>query len=100
MERLADYLENREQIRQKVQLALIYPVLLTVLSILIVIGLLTYVVPEIVGVFDNLGQELPALTRWLIIASDFFRDYGLIILLLNTRTPPVEFAHTRTRQEC
>lgn len=82
LERLADHLEKREEIRQKVQIALIYPVLLTFLSILIVIGLLTYVVPEIVGVFDNLDQELPTLTRWLISTSDLFREYGLIILLL------------------
>ncbi len=81
LERLADHLEKREEIRQKVQIALIYPILLTVLSILIVIGLLTYVVPEIVGVFDNLGQELPTMTRWLISVSDLFREYGLIMLL-------------------
>lgn len=82
LERLADHLEAQEEIRQKVQLALIYPVLLTVLSLLIVVGLLTYVVPEIVGVFDSLGQELPILTLWLIKTSDFFQEYLLAILLL------------------
>jgi len=80
LEKLAEYVETREQLRQKIQLAMIYPVLLTLISILVVIGLLTYVVPEIVGVFDNLGQELPILTRWLIAASDFLREYGLLVL--------------------
>lgn len=81
LERLADHLEGREQIKQKLQLAMIYPVLLTFISILVVVGLLTYVVPEIVGVFDNLGQELPPLTQGLIALSEFLKMYGLHMLL-------------------
>jgi len=80
LEKLAEYEETRELMRQKVQLAMIYPIMLTTVSILIVIGLLAYVVPEIVGVFDNLGQELPILTRWLIMSSDFILDYGILLL--------------------
>ncbi len=81
LERLADHMESREQIMQKLQLAMIYPILLTTISILIVLGLLTYVIPEIVGVFDNLGQKLPPLTRGLISLSDILKDYGIYILL-------------------
>ncbi len=80
LEKLAEYEETREVMQQKVQLAMIYPIMLTSVSILIVIGLLAYVVPEIVGVFDNLGQQLPLLTLWLIMASDFLLDYGLVVL--------------------
>jgi len=80
LEKLAEYEETRELMRQKVQLAMIYPIMLTSVSILIVIGLLAYVVPEIVGVFENLGQELPILTLWLIMASDFILNYGIIVL--------------------
>jgi len=80
LEKLAEYEETREQMRQKIQLAMIYPVLLTAISVLIVIGLLVYVVPEIVGVFENLGQELPILTLWLIASSDFLLNYGIIVL--------------------
>lgn len=80
LERLADHLENREQIMQKLQLAMIYPILLTAISILVVLGLLTYVIPEIVGVFDNLGQKLPALTQGLITLSDALKQYGIYIL--------------------
>ncbi len=82
LERLADYTEARQQLRQRVQLALIYPVILTIMAIAVVTALLTYVVPEIVGVFDNTGQELPGLTQALIAASDFLRAYGIYLLIL------------------
>ncbi len=73
LSRLADYTESRHETRRKVQGALIYPAILTVLSLLIVIGLLTYVVPDIVKVFDDRGQDLPMITRLLIATSDFLR---------------------------
>jgi general secretion pathway protein F len=82
LERLADYTEKRQQMRQKIMLALFYPSILTVIAILVTVALLTYVVPEVVKVFDNMGQELPFLTRALIAVSDFLRDYGLAMLAL------------------
>jgi general secretion pathway protein F len=82
LERLADYTENRQLMRQKIQLAVFYPALLTLVAILVVGGLMTYVVPQVVQVFDNIGQQLPPLTRGLIAVSDFLRNYGLMILVL------------------
>jgi len=82
LERLADYTENRQQMQQKIQLALFYPAMLTLVAVFVVIGLMTYVVPQVVQVFENIGQELPALTRGLISVSDFLRSYGIILLLL------------------
>jgi len=82
LERLADYSESRQQMQQKIQLALFYPALLTLVAIIVVIGLMTYVVPQVVQVFNNIGQELPWLTRSLISASDFLRNYGIWLLLL------------------
>lgn len=79
LERLADYVENRQELQQRVSIALIYPVILTVVSILIVVGLLTYVVPKVVEVFENTGQSLPLLTRVLIACGDFLQAYGLWI---------------------
>jgi general secretion pathway protein F len=79
-ERLADYTENRQQMRQKIGLALFYPALLTGVALLIVTGLLTYVVPQVVQVFTSLGQQLPALTRYLIATSSFLREQGLLLL--------------------
>jgi general secretion pathway protein F len=82
LERLADYTENRQQMQQKIQLALFYPVLLTLVAVFVVIGLMTYVVPQVVQVFENIGQELPWLTRTLIAISAFLRGYGIIVLLM------------------
>ena len=81
LERLADYTEGRQVLRQKIQHAMIYPVVLTLLALLIVSGMLVYVVPKVVGVFSNTGRELPSLTVFLIGLSDFLRDYGLVLLL-------------------
>ncbi len=82
LDRLAEYTENQQQMRQKTMLALFYPALLTVLSLAIVAGLLTYVVPQIVHVFDNMHQQLPWITRALIATSDAARAYGLYVLIL------------------
>ncbi|MGD8568459.1 MAG: type II secretion system inner membrane protein GspF [Gammaproteobacteria bacterium] len=82
LERLADYTETRQQISQKMSQALIYPVLLTLVAISVVIGLLTYVVPKIVQVFDSIGQELPILTRGLIATSDFLSANGVYLLFI------------------
>jgi general secretion pathway protein F len=82
LERLADYVERRQALQQKVMVAAIYPIFLFVFSLLIVTGLLTYVVPKIVGVFADLDAQLPVLTRLLIALSDFLREYGLGLLVL------------------
>jgi len=79
LERLADYTESRQELRQKVMNAMIYPIVLTVLALGIVSLMLVYVVPKVVGVFANTGQELPTLTIALIGLSDFLRDYGLLL---------------------
>jgi len=81
MERLADFMESRQSLQQKTKLALIYPILLTVVSLLLVSGLLTFVVPQIIQVFEGFDQELPILTQWLIIISDFFKDYGIQLFI-------------------
>lgn len=81
LERLADYTEQRQQLQQRLKLALIYPVILTVMSILVVSGLLTYVVPEVVKVFSDTGQQLPWLTTALIAASEFMQDWFIYLLI-------------------
>lgn len=81
LERLADYTEQRQMMRQKTIFALFYPALLTTVSLLIVIGLLTYIVPEVTRVFDNMSVELPWITRALMATSDFFRTYSLVMFI-------------------
>ncbi|MBB5017877.1 general secretion pathway protein F [Chitinivorax tropicus] len=77
MRRLAEYIESRHALRSKVMLAFIYPAIITAVSILVVTGLLTYVVPQVVNVFQNTHQQLPLLTRGLLAVSDAVRVGGL-----------------------
>lgn len=81
LERLADYTEARQALQQRVSLALFYPGLLTLMAIGVVFALLTYVVPEVVKVFDNIGQDLPPLTEGLIAVSEFFQNYALYLVV-------------------
>ncbi len=70
LNQLADYTENRFTMQKKIQGALIYPILLMLMSFAIVMGLMTFVVPDIVKVFENSKQALPLLTRVMMGASD------------------------------
>ncbi len=81
MERLADYLEAKQALQQKTTLALVYPVLLSVVAIGLVSVLLIFVVPQIVQVFDGFDQELPWITQLLIQISDFSREYGIGVVI-------------------
>ena len=73
LQHLADYLDARQAMKQKTTLALLYPVLVTLVAVSIVTGLLVFVVPQIVQVFQQSRQSLPLLTRGLIALSDFLR---------------------------
>ncbi len=77
MQHLASHVENRARNRQTVQLALLYPALLGVVSLTIITALMAFVVPDIVRVFSNRGATLPFLTRALIVVSGLVRNYGL-----------------------
>ncbi|MCZ6499733.1 MAG: type II secretion system inner membrane protein GspF [Gammaproteobacteria bacterium] len=81
LERLADYAESRQILRQKLSSAAIYPIVLSVMSLLIVTGMLVFVVPKIVGIFEDSNQKLPFLTTALISVSHLVRDYGLFGLV-------------------
>jgi len=84
LQHLADHLDARQALKQKTTLALLYPALVTLVAISIVTGLLIYVVPQIVQVFQQSRQTLPLLTRALIALSDFLRSawpYLLVIVI-------------------
>ncbi|AIW20376.1 type II secretion system inner membrane protein GspF [Vibrio coralliilyticus] len=84
LERLADYAENRQKMRSKLQQAMIYPVVLVVFAVGIVAFLLAAVVPKIVGQFVQMGQELPQSTQFLLASSDFIQNWGIQILVALT----------------
>ncbi len=81
LEKLADYTEKQQQTRQKVQQALIYPLLMIIVSTAIISFLLTFVVPKIIDVFTESGQTLPPMTQLLINLSQFIKSYGLYSLV-------------------
>ncbi|HWN46822.1 MAG TPA: type II secretion system inner membrane protein GspF [Steroidobacteraceae bacterium] len=81
MNQLAEYLERRDDLRRKTLQALIYPCIVAAVALMVVIGLLTYVVPQVVGVFASGKQQLPLLTRCLIVVSDFLRSWGWLLAL-------------------
>ena len=82
LERLADYTETRQELQSKVSQAMIYPGFLTIFAILIVGFLMAYVVPQVVAVFDDIGEELPGLTLGLITISDFVVNYGIYVIFI------------------
>ena len=81
LNRLADHTEQQQVMKQKVQQALIYPAVMTTISIGIISFLLSFVVPKIIGVFHSTGQTLPQLTQTLIAISDYLKNYGLVSLI-------------------
>lgn len=105
LNQLADYTENRFAMQKKIQGAMIYPIVLMVMSFAIVMGLMTYVVPDIVKVFANTKQALPLITRMMMSASDFIRtawpfllvgSIGLVVLLVRfVRTEAGRYALDR-----
>lgn len=79
---LADYLESSQQLRAKLLQAIAYPVIVVLVAIAVIVLLLTYVVPQVVGVFQGAHQKLPLLTLGLIALSDFMRRWGWALALL------------------
>ncbi|MDQ2993597.1 MAG: type II secretion system inner membrane protein GspF [Pseudomonadota bacterium] len=84
--RLSEYLERQQAVQQKIQNALVYPAILTFVSISVVSFLLAYVVPKIVTVFMNTGQALPTITIVLLAISGFVQKFGLLILFIIAAT--------------
>jgi len=81
LERLADYTDNRQQLRSRTLSAMLYPVLLFTVCVAIVFFLLVSVVPKVVEVFRTSDAQLPLLTQLLIAGSDFMRQYGAWLVL-------------------
>ncbi len=81
LERLADYTEARQELRQRITNAMIYPIVLVIMAVSIISFMLATVVPKIVGVFENTAAELPGLTRGMIATSDFLRNNWLLLII-------------------
>jgi general secretion pathway protein F len=81
LNRLADYTEQREQMRSQIIQALVYPIIMTVVAVGVIAILLTKVVPQIVSQFEHMGANLPSSTKLLIASSDFLQAYGFYMVL-------------------
>jgi general secretion pathway protein F len=79
LEQLAAYTQARQASRQKIQMALVYPLILMLASVAIVGFLLGYVVPDVVKIFVDSGQPLPWLTQALIGVSNGLRNHFLLL---------------------
>jgi general secretion pathway protein F len=82
LQRLADYTEQQFHMQQKIKNALIYPAIMILVSIGIVGFLLEFVVPKMVAVYSNVGQDLPGMTQILIAISNGIKSGGLYFLIL------------------
>ncbi|MCM8782742.1 MAG: type II secretion system F family protein [Candidatus Omnitrophica bacterium] len=82
LKRLSDFLEEEEEFKTKVQAALAYPILMAVVGIATGLVLLTFVMPRVVGIFEDMGQSLPFITVLLLAASKFIRGYWYIMAAL------------------
>ncbi len=91
LEQLADYTENSQHTAQKLKGAMIYPIILTLLSVAVIGVLMIFVVPDLVSMFNHTKQELPALTKIVIATSEFFSEkwwtliVGLIVVIVGWR---------------
>ena len=81
LSRLADDLERAQKIKQKVRGATAYPIVLSVVALTIVVVLMVSVVPKVVQQFDSFGQDLPTLTTFVIVLSEWMQQWGLILLI-------------------
>lgn len=80
LDRLVEYLENAKANRDAVVSALIYPTILLVVSILSIVVMLGFVVPQFESLFEDMGEALPALTRGVIAGADFIKSWGWLLL--------------------
>jgi len=80
LERLADYTQTSQQMQQRIKMAMIYPIVLLVISLSVIVLLMAFVVPDLIKIFEQNKRELPLLTQILIASSDFIVHYGIYCL--------------------
>ena len=82
LERLADDLEERQELKSKLIGATLYPAIVSLIAVIIVVFLVTYVVPQVASVFASSKRALPTLTILLLTVSGFLREWGWLLVLL------------------
>lgn len=88
LEQVADYLEQRQQLQHKLQMAMIYPCALILVAVLVIGVLMVWVLPDLAELFERSGSELPLLTQVLMALSRFVAQWWPLLLLLLLLAPP------------
>ena len=82
---LSRFLKEQDRIQKEIKGAFAYPVLMIVISLVMIAGMLTFVVPQITGIFEDMGQELPAATQFVVAAGEFFsKNFQLLLVIIFT----------------
>ena len=79
---LSRFLKEQDRIHKEIKSAFAYPSFMIVISLVMIAFMLTFVVPQITGIFENMDQELPTPTKFVIAAGDFFSNNFQILLAL------------------
>lgn len=82
LERVAAYMEKQAELRGKIRTALTYPTVVLVIALAVTFFLLTGIVPQFATILDQLGGELPIITRILIGVSDFLINFWWLLLIV------------------
>ncbi len=78
---LSVFLKEQDRVNKQIQNAFAYPAFIIVVSLFMVAFMITFVVPKITGIFEQLGQELPGITQFVINLGDFFTAYWMVIAI-------------------
>lgn len=89
LNRLASYIETTVRLKSKVKSALIYPIAIVIVAFIVIAFIMVFVVPKMSAMFTQSGQALPALTQWVINASNFFQSYWYMIFATVAFIPTV-----------
>jgi type IV pilus assembly protein PilC len=87
LNRLAEYIETSVKLKGKVKSALFYPIAIMVVAIIVIIFIMVFVVPKMSAMFTQSGQQLPALTQWVIDTSNFFQHYWYMVIAIMVAVP-------------
>lgn len=77
-----EHFDKINKLKKKLKSAMAYPLFVLVIAVIVVIVLMVKVVPTFTAMFEDLGGELPGITKLLIAISDFFRDYTLLLVAI------------------
>lgn len=80
LNKLSEFMEKQENIKKKIKGAMTYPTIVLVIGVLVTWGLMYFVVPQFVGMLKEGGQEIPAVTQFVINVSNFFQEYTLLMI--------------------